>query len=441
MLNINFNLRDAKAQKETPVNIVLNYNKQRLVYPSGEKINPKFWNGKEQTARPTKEFKEHPEFNRRLRNLSSAINNAFMMYLNDNSNEIPSTSTLKNLLDVKLERKEVVNYTFFSYFQRYIDNLKNKSNVKTSKIISKSTIGIYTNTKNILEEFQNTYKRRISFENIDMDFYHDFIDHLTTNKAHSTNTIGKIIKNLKVVLNDATENGTNKNLTFKSKRFIAPSEKSFSIYLSESELKEIYSINLTDHKKLDVVRDLFLIGCYTGLRYSDYSNIKPKNIDVKNNLLQIVTKKTDTPVAIPLHTVVNSILKKYNYELPKSMSNQKTNEYLKELGLREKEWKEDKQTKCLHEIVTKVITKGGMETHTNKKKYQLLTTHTARRSFATNLYLSGFPSISIMKITGHTTEKSFMKYIKITPTENAKLLQLHWDKETTKIDKPILRVV
>ena len=82
-----------------------------------------------------------------------------------------------------------------------------------------------------------------------------------------------------------------------------------------------------------------------------------------------------------------------------------------------------------------------METHTNKKKYQLLTTHTARRSFATNLYLSGFPSISIMKITGHTTEKSFMKYIKITPTENAKLLQLHWDKQTTKIDKPILKVV
>ncbi len=441
MLNINFNLRDAKAQKETPLNIVLRYRNQKLVYPSGLSINPKYWNAKEQTVKQTKEFKEHPEFNRRLRNLSSAINNAFMQFLNDNANEIPTVITLRNLLDVKLERVEVINYTFFSYFQRYIDNLKNKTNKKTGKLISKTTTGSYQNTLNILEEFQNTYKRRISFETIDLDFYHDFIEHLTTNKSHSTNTIGKIIKNIKVVLNDATENGNNKNLTFKSKRFIATSEKSFSIYLNESELKEIDGINLTKHKKLDVVRDLFLIGCYTGLRYSDYSNIKPENIDVKNNLLQIVSKKTDTPIAIPLHTVVNSILKKYNYVLPKSISNQKTNEYLKELGIREKNWHDDKKTKCLHETVTKIITKGGMETHTNKKKYEMLSTHTARRSFATNLYLSGFPSISIMKITGHTTEKSFMKYIKITPTENAKLLQLHWDKETAKVDEPVLRVV
>lgn len=441
MLKINFNLRDAKAQKETPLRIVLRYRNQKLVYPSGLSIEPKYWNAKEQTAKQTKEFKEHPEFNRRLRNLTSSVNNAFMGYLNDNSNEIPSTTTLKNLLDVKLERVEVINYTFFSYFKRYIDNLKNKTNKKTGKLISKTSIGVYQNTLNILEEYQNTCRRKISFETIDLDFYHDFTEHLTTKKSHSINTIGKLIKNIKVVMNDATETGINKNLAFKSKRFIAPSEKSFSIYMNESELKEIYNINLTDHKKLDVVRDLFLIGCYTGLRYSDYTNIKPENIDIKNNLLKIVTKKTDTPIAIPLHTVVNSILKKYNYVLPKSISNQKTNEYLKELGIREKEWEKAKKTKCLHVTVTKVITKGGMETHTNKKKYELLSTHTARRSFATNLYLSGFPSISIMKITGHTTEKSFMKYIKITPTENAKLLQLHWDKEQMPVKEPILKIV
>ena len=365
-----------------------------------------------------------------------------MCYLNDNSNEIPTTITLRNLLDVKLERVEVTKYTFFSYFQRYIDNLKNKTNKKTGKLISNTSIGVYQNTLNILDEFQNTYRRRISFETIDLDFYHDFTDHLTTKKSHSINTIGKLIKNIKVIMNDATESGINKNLTFKSKRFIAPEEKSFSIYLNEDELGEISGIDLSGHKKLDIVRDLFLIGCYTGLRYSDYSNIKPENIDIKNNLLQIVTKKTDTPIAIPLHTVVNSILKKYNYVLPKSISNQKTNDYLKDLGIREKEWEKDKQTKCLHQTVTKVITKGGMETHTNKKKYELLSTHTARRSFATNLYLSGFPSISIMKITGHSTEKSFMKYIKVTPTENAKLLQLHWDKEPeVKTSEVTLKIV
>ncbi len=441
MLNINFNLRDAKAQKETPLNVVLRYKNQRLVYPSGLRINPKYWNDKEQSVKQTEKFREHPEFNRQLRNLKASISNAYMCYLNDNANEIPSTTTLKGLLDIKLERVEVTKYTYFSYFQKYIDNQKNKSNKKTGKIIASSTIGIYENTLNILKEFQTTYRRRISFETIDMDFYHDFVGHLTTTKKHSLNTIGKIIKNVKVVLNDATENGINKNMTFKSKRFIAPAEQSFSIYMNESELTEIYGIDLSGNKKLDTVRDLFLIGCWTGLRYSDYSNIKPENVDLKTNMLEIKTQKTDKPVAIPLHSVVKGILKKYNYILPKSISNQKTNDYLKDLGEREVGLPDDKKTKCLHLTVTKVITKAGMETHTNMKKYQLLGTHTARRSFATNLYLSGFPAISIMKITGHTTEKSFMKYIKITPTENAKLLQMHWDKEPVKENETILKVV
>lgn len=428
MLNINFNLREAKAQKETPLNIVLRYKNQRLVYSSGLKINPKNWNDKEQRAKQTEKFKEHPEFNRLLKNLKSSISNTFMQYLNDNDNEIPSTTTLKRLLDIKLERVEVVKHSYFSYFQKYIDNLKNKSNNKTGKLISKTSIGVYENTLRILQEYQTIYKRRISFENIDMDFYHDFIEYLTNTKKHSINTIGKIIKNVKVVMNDATENGINKNLTFKSKRFIAPSEQSFSIYLSEFDLAEINNINLNANKKLDAVRDLFLIGCYTGLRYSDYSNIKSENLDLQSNILEIQTQKTGITVAIPLHNVVKEILQKYCYSLPKSISNQKTNEYLKELGKREIKLPENEQTKCLHEIVTKVITKGGFETHTKKKKYELLSTHTARRSFATNLFLSGFPAISIMKITGHTTEKSFMKYIKVTPKENAKLLQLHWNK-------------
>ena len=215
MLNINFNLRDPKAPKETPLNIILRYRKQRLVYPSGLKINPKFWNQKEQTAKQTEKFREFPEFNRQLKNLSAHISNVFLGYMNDNSNDIPSPVSLKNLLDIKLERIEDTKYTFFTYFQKYIDNLKNKTNNKTEKKISASSIEVYTNTLNILKEFQTTYRRRISFETIDMDFYYDFVDYLTTTKKHATNTIGKLIKNIKVILNDATENGINKNLIFK----------------------------------------------------------------------------------------------------------------------------------------------------------------------------------------------------------------------------------
>ena len=101
MLNINFNLRDTKAQDETPIRIILRYKNQKLVYSSGLKINPKYWNEDEQLAKQTSKFKEFPEFNTRIKNLTSDINNAFMNYMNENSNEIPSTTTLKNLLDIK----------------------------------------------------------------------------------------------------------------------------------------------------------------------------------------------------------------------------------------------------------------------------------------------------------------------------------------------------
>lgn len=424
MLNINYNLRDPKASKETPINIVLRYKELKLVYPSGMKINPIFWNKEEQKARQTTKFSNFPEFNKRLETIATTINKVYDKYLNENENEIPSIEIFKRILDIKLERVVETKYTFFTFFQKYIDNLKFKTNPNTGKLISKNTIGCYQNTLNILIEFQKVVNRKIVFENIDMDFYYNLIEYLTKNRKQATNTIGKVIKNLKVILNDATEIGLNTNLTFKSKHFKSISEKSFSIYLNEKELTEIHNLDLSQNKKLEVVRDLFLIGCYTGLRYSDYSNIKTKNIDIENNLLEIQPQKTDTIVLIPLHNVVKTILCKYNYVLPKSISNQKTNEYLKEIGIK---------AELLNVKVTKKITKGGLPIEHNMFKYELLCSHAARRSFSTNLYLSGFPSISIMKITGHTTEKSFMKYIKITPNENAKLLQLHWDKENANL--------
>lgn len=110
--------------------------------------------------------------------------------------------------------------------------------------------------------------------------------------------------------------------------------------------------------------------------------------------------------------------------LPPTLSNTKMNLYLKDLGA------------LIESLDTKVstsITKAGKNITTTNKKYKLLTTHTARRSFATNLYLDGVPSYTIMRITGHRTEKAFLRYIKITPNESAKVLQLHWKKKDVAI--------
>jgi len=139
----------------------------------------------------------------------------------------------------------------------------------------------------------------------------------------------------------------------------------------------------------------------------------------------VKTQKTGEKVVIPLHWTVKNILEKYSETakgLPRDLSNQRMNDYLKEIG---REVKIDEQ-------IHRANTKDGLKVSTNVPKWELITTHTARRSFATNLYKNGYPTIGIMQITGHRTEKSFMKYIKVSHEENAEKLIQHW-KTTNKL--------
>jgi integrase len=203
-------------------------------------------------------------------------------------------------------------------------------------------------------------------------------------------------------MNDATERGLNINHSFKSKRFVTVREKTDNIYLTTNEIKEIEGLDLTNNPRLEKVRDLFLIGCHTGLRYSDYSILKPENII--DGFIETTQIKTGEPVVIPIHNTVYKIIEKYNGILPTSISNQKTNDYLKELG---------KMLPALHKNFTQTFTKGGLTVIQNKCKWQLLTTHSGRRSFCTNEYLAGMPALTIMAISGHKTEKAFLRYIKL----------------------------
>lgn len=215
-----------------------------------------------------------------------------------------------------------------------------------------------------------------------------------------------------------TDRGINQKLDFKSKRFKVTTEDTESIYLNEAEIQKLNDLSLKDKIKLERVRDLFIVGCYTGLRFSDFTQIKAENI--KDGYFNIRTQKTDEFVSIPIHPMVKAIMMKYENEylnsLPPSISNQKMNEHLKKIG----------EMAELNDYVITSQTKGTLRVETKSKKYELITTHTARRSFATNLYLSGFPAISIMKITGHKTEKAFLRYIKMKPQENAMKLKKFW---------------
>ena len=279
-----------------------------------------------------------------------------------------------------------------------------------------ASLQVYRALLNHLKNFSELKRYKLTFDTINLDFYDLFKNYLF-NKKLLNNTVGKHIKNLKTFLNIATEKGINENLVYKSKHFKAIEEDVEHIYLTDEELELLRVCDLQHKPYLDRVRDLFLIGCHTGVRFSDFTQLKEENLFQKGNRFEfkVITQKTNEKVVIPVKLVVKNILDKYNGIIPRAISNQKMNTYLKELG---EIAGIDKKT-----IIKR--TSGKKIIETILPKYKLIYTHTARRSFATNAFLNNVPTISIMKITGHRTEKAFMKYIKVSQERNAEQLSNH----------------
>jgi integrase len=311
--------------------------------------------------------------------------------------------------------------TFHGFVTVFLKENKTRTNPNTGKIISKAVMQEHERTYQQIKEFEEKRNKgiRLNFEDITLKFYTDFTNFLQ-DKGYTVNTIGHKFQTLKAWLNDATEKNINTNFQYRSKKFKIVSEESQNVYLSENELMQMYNFNdMSD--SLIRVRDLFLIGAYTGLRFSDFTSITADNI--KDGKLYIEQQKTGKPVTIWLRPIFWEIWNKYDGQLPKVISNTKFNKYLKKAcKLAGIDGNEEKK-----------ITKGGVRLTDTYKKYELVTSHTARRSFATNLYLDGVPSLTIMEITGHKTETSFKKYIKVSGEQHAGLMQTHFEKKENEL--------
>lgn len=406
MASIHYYLRDPKSKNETLIYLALSFEGRRYKFSTIESVLPKFWNSEEQKVRKT--HPGHQEINDSISKKGADLLTAIRLL--KNLNQRISTDTLKRKMDEinKVVNKE--NKSFLGFIEEYIRAAELQ--------VAEGTIKSYKTTLAVLRRFQQSRNRRLEFNSIDLNFHDEFEMYLQKKLNYAKNTAGKHIKNVKVFMRQATERGLNNNMEFLKKGFRAGKEDIDNIYLTEEELDIIYNLDLSGAEKMEHVRDLFIVGCWTGLRFSDFSQIKNENI--KDGIITLRMQKTGDLVSIPVHPVVNKIMLKYKGKyangLPPAYENQVMNVNLKEIGKRA----------GLFEEVTIRKTKGGKKTETVFKKYQLVTTHTARRSFATNLYKQGFPSISIMKITGHRSEKNFLNYIKLAPRENAEKLRLHW---------------
>jgi integrase len=414
MSTVRFNLKDnTDINKDTLINLIYRFSGKRLKYSTGQKIKPKNWNENQQRAKNIKQFPQAAELNALLDKLEHTTLTAHRKFINDD--KLPTLEDLKKELDSCLFKSDEGETTEAPKpFMLFFDELINER--KESPKFALGTIKNYRTAYNHLSNYQKQKRITIDFDNIDLDFFNSYTNYLYALK-YSTNYVSKLIRNIKTVIQEATERGINANMRFKSKKFRVSGEDAKNIYLTLDELETLHKLDLSQNYRLEKVRDLFLVGCFTGLRFSDFTNIKPEHLRVIDGVqvIDIFTQKTKEPVTIPIHPKVKEVFAKYrNAEtiLPRTLSNQKMNQYLKELGA----------LANINEEIMVTISVGGKHKEDKKIKYEMISTHTARRSFATNAFKSGIPAISIMKITGHKTQASFMQYIKINNEENAVLM-------------------
>lgn len=413
MANIKFRLNNgAKTPENKPYSIYIRYKYGRVCEINkaiGFKINPKYWSEQKQNVKNRSEVINRTQINDLITDLKRHFEDFESDLLSKGQQPTNTIANKHFKAFFKEPETNLSQRTLFDYFD-YFDETKGKQ-LK----LRAGTLKEYRKTKSFLQRF-NDKMYPIDFDNIDMDFYYDFIE-WAESLNYSHNYIGGHIKTLKSLLNNATKDKVNSNLAYKNDDFKSFSIDVDNIYLTLDELSDIYKKDLSHLPKLDHARDLFLIGAYTGLRISDFNNLTKENM-IKSNgndFLKVNTQKTDKPVFIPLRPEVKEIFKKHGNKPPKRMADQRLNKLIKDVC----------ENVGIDEITYKTTVKGGKKITIKKMKFDMVSSHTARRSFCTNAYLSGMQTFDIMQISGHTSVKVFLNYIKADALQKANKISQH----------------
>lgn len=324
--------------------------------------------------------------------------------------------------DRKASKKDKVNSGHNEILIDFIDHFVQdcEAGVRLSpkrQRLKPSSIGSYKTTKGYLLKFQEQTKKVLTLKDFSQSDIDKFSDFLIIDEEFAMNTHAKAMMDFLQIIKYAVKQKKIPAAKLVELEFDTRREETDSIYLTENEILELLEIKDFDDPVHEQVRDVFVVGCFTAMRFSDYSTIDPSAI--RNNRLEFVQKKTGGKVTIPIHPVVNAILKKYDNTLPKVPKNNEFNRIIKLVGER---------LPCLHVPFTKQVTYGRELKELVDMKFNYLQTHTARRSFCSNEYLKGTDPLIIMSISGHRSHKSFMRYIKVSGDQFADKLEKIWEE-------------
>lgn len=402
----------AQKNKNTAFTIYLffTYGGNRLKLSTGIKVKFVDWDFNKQRIRHKAHLTDKDTNNLKLSKIEKAIQEVFNESSLETTNVTPNY--LKNRLKIKLNGDKAnsvrVKLTFSELIDKYIELKKGR--------IQKVTLRLYKQAALHVKDYEKNKGKKLELEDINTSFYKAFVNFLETEKEFALNTIGKHIKSIKTFMNFALTEGYTNNQAFKSSDFKVIKEITTEIYLNEDEIEAFYNIDLSKHPNLSHARDLFLIGYYTGQRVSDYNSFKKEDIQtIKGQDYFVITqqknKKRGRKVYCPITKEIREIMNlRHNGLPPKRIPHKDINDYIKQVG-------QKLNLKSLNEKVKCEFTKAGIQQTEYAPKYKLIKSHTARRSFATNMYKKGMPVYDIMLFTGHTTEKEFYKYIRIKDEE------------------------
>lgn len=433
-MELKFTLKDTK-EKQTLLYAVCYHESKRIKVSTGLKVVSEAWNVKMQRCEISSRFTERVNrASRKVNKLLDAILERWKRTTED-GNTLWRQSKLhtreeiikgdlayivSRVMKAEEEEEEKKQITPLQYFDRYVEKMTHKVDPRSGRYIGMRTQIHHRTVLKRIKDFMEEKHINDDFSVFDERFARLFTDWAYTSKNYRQNTIPATFSVLKVWLNAAKAERLFDGEEYK--KYPSKGADVDNIYLTEDEIERIYRLDIPtliakgeiDAKsQIEKTRDLFVIGCWTGLRRSDINRLEKALFDLEKNEVTIVTEKTGEKVTIPMHPFIKELYVKYDGKFPKLTDKANTNRHLQEIGRHAQ----------IDEKVMMKENRGGKIDGKIYKKYQLIKMHTARRSFATNLYLKGAPTLKIMKLTGHTTETNFLKYIKITREETTEQMR------------------
>lgn len=397
----------SKTKKKTSVGVSINYDgMERIVLTLPNlQVSPNEWeNGGMKLTRGKQENSYIQNDLNEFQNKVDRFYREFRRVNESNPTKQDIVTYLKS--DVKLEDyfKPKNTTLIIPMIWKTIKERETGLELNNGKKFQRGSIDNYESMIRAFVRFQKYRRKGITnVEIVTREFILSFENYLTNVENLKLNTVGDRLKNLKTFISLYTKRGFLPHNPFIKYSIKIPKEPSTSIALDKDELKDMYELDLSDNPLLDLVRDQFLVLCWTGLRISDFSQFNAFDRG-DEEVITLHNEKTDTEIHIPIFPMAKRILDKYNGRFPKMLNEQTLNEEIKEIG---------KLVPGLNRSIQIKYTKGGVVIKETLKRYQLLVLHCARRTLATMLVTElGIDLSTVCLITGHKSIKTLEIYLK-----------------------------